>query len=144
MKKITFIIITIILSMVVCGCGQAGGLSLKAEIDKYSPSFSSVPGIPLIAEFERNLRYKDYKFHWVAEYGTFLKWHNETNGRIEILGHDVSTNEHKVYWSPLSKDSRQKSSFSIYLTIEEVDTLKVIDSTSLKITVQDGYYMVHN
>lgn len=85
----------LILLMVVAGCShEDSGLSIHPEIYEYTPTMSSVPGIALTASFQRDLKNKNYKFHWIAEQGIFLTWHDDGKGRIEALGNDIKTNVH--------------------------------------------------
>lgn len=141
------LVISILLFLIVfsfVGCAdQKTGLSIKSEIYEYSPMMSTTPGIPLIAEFIRDLKNKDYKYHWVAEQGIFLKWHDGGKGRLEVLGNDIKMNEHKVYWTiDLDKEIRA-ASFKIYLTIEEMNTGKVMYETSIQIDQKkQGYFTI--
>ena len=128
------LLIILIFAIFLTGCGDKDtGLSINPEINVYSPVMSSVPGIGLIAEFSRDLKNSDYKFHWVAEEGTFLTWHNEGKGRIEVLGNDIKTNEHKVYWSVDGGEEIRASAFKIYLTVEQIETSEVMYETALEI-----------
>lgn len=112
------------------GCvEEKTGLSIRPEIYEYSLNMSSSPGIPLVAQFTRDLKNKDYKYHWIAERGTFLKWHKEGRGRIEELGSDIKTNEHKVYWA-VDPD-------------EEIGSGKVMHETTIQIDQQrKGYFTI--
>ncbi len=136
-----FLIIAIIL---IAACGDRDSrLSITPEIDEYTPAMSSVPGIGLIAGFSRDLKNKDYKFHWVAERGTFLKWHDGGKGRIEVLGNDIKTNEHKVYWTVDPDENISEKSFLVYLTVEEIDTSEVMYETSIRIDQdREGYFSI--
>lgn len=136
---ISILLYLIVISLVGCA-EQKTGLSINPEIYEYSPIISSNPGIPLIAVFTRDLKNKDYKYHWVAEQGTFLNWHKEGNGKIKVLGNDIKTNEHKVYWTVDLDKKIKAASFKVHLTIEEIDTGKVMYETSLQIDQQEQSY----
>jgi|GEM_PF-3008869 len=105
---------------------------INSEINKYSLSMSSVPGIPLNAEFKANIKEENIKFHWITEKGTFLNWHQD-NGQINILGKNIITNEHKIYWSVEPNEKLKESNFKIYLKIEDKNSSKVICETSIQI-----------
>jgi hypothetical protein len=118
-------------------------LRIKPKIDLYTPTMSSTPGIGLIAAYSRDLKYSDYKYHWVAEQGMFLSWNKEGRSRIEELGADVYTNEHKVYWTARLDGMPEGEEFYVHLTIEKLDTLEVIDRTSLLILQdEEGMFRV--
>jgi autotransporter adhesin len=103
---------------------------------------SSTPGIGLVASFQRDLKNKNYKFHWLTEQGTFLTWHEDGKGRIEILGNDVKTNVHKVYWAT-GGERIKGSSFKIYLKVENIDTEEVMYETSIEILQNEsGYFSI--
>ncbi len=108
-------------------------LHINPEITLYSPSMSSTPGIGLIAAFDRDLKNSDYKFHWETEEGTFLQWKKSGAGKIEQLGSDVYTNEHKVYWTVLLDSPPEGSEFYVHLSVVKLDNQEVVDKTSLKI-----------
>ena len=129
----SLVLVLLILSL--AACSKPGPvLSIKSEISEYSPMMSSTVGIPLTAVSTLDLKNKNYKFHWITEAGTFLKW-NEANGfgRVEILGSDVLTNLHKVYWSMDQLKDIPAASFQVRLTIEELSTGNVIAQASLTI-----------
>lgn len=123
----------------------ANPLSIKPEILEYSPFMSSTPGIPLEANLTRDLKNKNYVYHWSTEEGTFLKWHNISvgKGRVETLGNDIKTNEHKVFWSVDPNHEIEAKAFQVLLTIEALDTGNVVYETSLEIK-QDkpGYFEI--
>jgi len=138
----TIVLFFIVLSFVGC-LEQKIGLSIKPEIYEYNLNMSSSPGIPLIAQFTRDLKNKGYKYHWVAEQGAFLKWQNEGKGRLEVLGNDIKTNEHKVYWVVDFDKEIKETSFEVRLTIEEIDTGKVMYEASIQIDQQQqGYFTI--
>lgn len=126
------------------GCNaENNGLSINPEIFEYTPAMSSVPGIALTATFQRDLKNKNYKFHWVAEQGTFLTWHDGGKGRFEVLGSDIKTNVHKVYWTVDLDQIIEETSFTIYLTVENIDTDEIMYETNIKILQQkEGYFSI--
>lgn len=85
------------------------------------------------------------QIHWVVEQGSFLMWHGNDKGmgRIEDMGNDIYTNVHKLYWSEGAEAISQKS-FSIYLTIEDINTAEVIAETSIRIdNPEEGYFTIN-
>lgn len=136
-------LLAMILSLPGCSADDSS-LAIKPELFEYSPYMSSTPGIPLVAVFTRELKNKNYVYHWIAEEGTFLKWHGSASGmgRIEVLGRDVTTNEHKIYWTVDPDHEIKAESFEVYLTIEELDTGKVMFETSLGIQQKEPLYFV--
>lgn len=104
---------------------------------------SSVPGIELIAVFTRDLKNKNYKYHWVAEQGIFLTWHDEGKGIIKALGSDIKTNVHKVYWSVNPDKSIEITSFKVHLTVEDIGTSEIYAETSILIKQKkSGYFSI--
>ncbi len=72
-------------------------------------------------------------------------WHGNDKGmgRIEDMGNDIYTNVHKLYWSESAEAISQKS-FSIYLTIENINTAEVIAETSIRIdNPEEGYFTIN-
>lgn len=129
-KFIPIILLSIILLLLAACSDDKVQLSIKPEINKYSPLMSSVPGIPLNAELKTKINDENIKFHWIAEQGTFLSW---DGSKVETLGKDVKTDRQKVYWSIDTNEKIKKSSFRIYLKVEDADSSKVISETSIQI-----------
>lgn len=144
MKKLGMIMFLMFLLIGLGGCGEEDPvLYINPEITEYSPNMSSTPGIPLLGVFTLDLKNSDLQFHWVAEEGTFLMWHNEGHGRIEDLGNDVMTNVHKMYWSTGTGESISEKSFTIYLSVEDIYTSEIIAETSIQIDQkEEGYFTI--
>jgi len=136
-------LLAMILSLPGCSADDSN-LTIKPELFEYSPYMSTTPGIPLVAVFTRELKNKNYVYHWIAEEGTFLKWHGSASGmgRIEVLGRDVMMNEHKIYWTVNPDHEIKAESFEVHLTVEELDTGKVTFETSLEIEQREPLYFV--
>lgn len=134
----------LILLMAIAGCSlEDSRLSIHPEIYEYTPTMSSVPGIALTASFQRDLKNKNYKFHWVAEQGIFLTRHDDGKGRIEALGNDIRTNVHKVYWTVNPDRAIKEDSFKVYLSVEHIDTNEIMYETYIVILQQkEGYFSI--
>lgn len=142
-KKFISIILLSSIFFSLSGCGDKKiDVYINPGIKEYSPIMSSVPGIPLNAEFNSSTKNENIKFHWVTEQGTLLKWQQD-NGKINILGKDIKINEQKVYWSVATEEKIKKSPFKIYLTIEDNDSSKIIAETSIQIEQnKEGFYFI--
>ena len=127
--------VILVTTVILAGCAkQPSALSILPEIRDYNLAMSSTPGIPLTAVYTRDLKNSNYKYHWVAEEGTFLKWNDSGGfGRVDVLGPDVLTNLHKVFWTMDSGKPIQKSAFQVRLTVEEVGTGTIVDEARLEI-----------
>jgi hypothetical protein len=147
MKKLITAILLIALIFSLVGCKENDDdrvLWINPEITEYWTYMSSTPGLKLTAAFTLDLKNSDLKYHWVAEQGTFLMWHGNEKGmsRIEDLGNDITTNVHKLYWSEGTEAISEKS-FSIYLTIEDINTAEVIAETSIQIDhPKESYFTI--
>lgn len=116
--------------------------SINSDINSYSPIMSSTPGIPLNVKLKPSANKDNIKFHWVTEQGTFLNW-QQNNGKVDILGSDVKSNEQKIYWSINPNEKINKSPFKIYLKIEENDSSKILYETSIELEQnKEGYFSV--
>lgn len=146
MKRISIVLLLILSIVCLTACaGEESVLRINPEIDLYTPTMSSTPGIGLIASYGRDLKNSDYKFHWVVEEGIFISWNQEGRGKIKELGNEVYTNEHKVYWTIRQDEPVYKSEFYVHLSVVKLDTQEVIDETSLLIWVdEDGMYRTNS
>lgn len=136
MKKSTADFVAVILLILSFGaCSPPTPvLRITPKISEYSSYMSSTPGIPLTAVSTLDLTNKNVQYHWLAEAGTLLKWDDGNGyGRVEILGSDVRTNLPKVYWSMDELNDIPATAFQVHLTIEALDTGKIIAKASLTI-----------
>ena len=78
-------------------------VKIAAGIEKYHPTMSSVPGLPLIASFEEK-EGKKYKLQWKISAGLLLLWDKKT-GKIENLENPAFTDNEMVYWSSVRGNS---------------------------------------
>ncbi len=82
-------------------------------------------------------------FHWIAEQGIFLTWHDDGKVRIEVLGNDIKTNVHKVYWSVNPSNAIKETSFNVYLTIEDIESDEIMYETNIEILQKkEGYFTI--
>ena len=142
MKK-QFVWMALLLSLfILAGCAKEEAvLRISPEIEQYSPTMSSVPGIGLIAVYSRDLKNSDYKYHWETEEGVFLKWSESGSGRITELGPSVYTNEHKVYWTIRPEEGIEKDEIRVHVSVVNIKSDEVLDEASLTIRkAQDGIY----
>lgn len=144
MKKFLLCLLLILLILSFVGCSaDEGSLSINPQINEYTPAISSTPGIEVIAVFSQDLKNKDLKYHWMAEQGTFLMWHDQGKGWLKDLGSDIKTNVHKVYWSVNQGEAIKEKAFKIYLTIENTQTSEVLAETSIQIRQDiEGYFTI--
>lgn len=115
-------------------------LIIEPQITKYTPTMSSVIGIPLTAKFVSGGTSRDVSYHWTAEYGQFLSWEM---GKVTGLGAEVRTEADKLYWSVDFKDQREISSFKIRLQVEDPQTGRGIARAELRLERDgEGYFIV--
>lgn len=142
-KIISLILCLLIIPVSILGCNEKKAeVIIKPEINQYSPLMSSVPGIPLNAEFKTEGKNKKVKYHWTCEEGIFLNW-VQGSWKITELGKDIKNDGEKIYWSVNVNNKIEKSSFKIHLKVEESGSLKVLAETSIEIKQnKEGYFTV--
>ena len=142
-KIISLILCLLIIPFSILGCNEKKAeVIIKPEINKYSPLMSSVPGIPLNAEFNTEGKNKKVKYHWTCEEGIFLNW-EQGSWKISELGKDIKNDGEKIYWSANVNNKIEKPSFKIHLKVEESGSLKVLAETSIEIKQnKEGYFTV--
>ncbi|SCP94821.1 hypothetical protein [Anaerobium acetethylicum] len=141
--RIPVSIVLLLFTALMTGCDdKKPEVQIKPEIEQYSTFMSSVPGLPLTAEFTSNSTNGNLTYHWIAEEGYFLTWNQET-GRIKVLGNDTRMNEPKIYWSVNPEEETDVSSFSIYLTVEDHNSAEEMSETSIRIERnEEGMYKI--
>ncbi|OPJ54589.1 hypothetical protein [Clostridium oryzae] len=142
LRKTLLIILALVLFSSLSGCGNKKQVvessnkkvevAIDSKITEYSPLMSSIPGIPLTANYKSKIKQDNIKFHWITEEGTFLVW-NKKSGKTRILGNDIKINNEKIYWAINSNEKLKKIPFKIYLKIENEHSSKVICESSIQI-----------
>lgn len=143
MKKHKVLILCLFLiSFFLLGCNEKKSeVFIKPELNIYTQTMSSVPGIPLIAEFKTKEKNMEIKYHWTAEEGIFLNW-EQSSGKISVLGKDFKNNGERIYWS-VDNNKIKKSSFKIYLKAEESNSSKILAETSIEIEQsKEGFFTI--
>lgn len=108
---------------------------IDAHDSAYSPLMSSSIGIALKANFSLEKDYKNLKYHWVTEEGSFF---------VEPEAKDVLNNGGPIVWQAIKdhKVADIKNSFNIVLEAIDMDSNKVVAKTSITINANDGFYKV--
>lgn len=120
--------------LLVAGCADDPvALRIEPEVDRYLPTMSSAPGLGLSAVASRDLKNSDLQFHWSAEQGTFLRWSRSGAGRVQELGPEVRTDEHRIYWHPLPDTELGAGSFRVHVSVVDRNTGDALENASLLI-----------
>jgi len=120
-----------------------GALFIDSDLDFYSPTMSSVPGLPLEGRFESDNIIQDVRYHWIAEYGSFLSWGDD--GIIEELGNDFFNSGEKVYWSPAPFEQYNvNKEFKIILKLEKDTGINVLAEAVILIKITEEGFSVNN
>jgi hypothetical protein len=120
-----------------------GILHIDSDLDFYSPAMSSVPGLPLKGRFESDNIIQNVRYHWIAEYGSFLSW--DDDGVIGELGSDFFNSGEKVYWSPepFEQDDVNKE-FEIILKLEDSTGINVLAEAITLIKITEEGFLINN
>ncbi len=146
MKKILAAVLLITALCILTSCQEKTDepvLWINPEPTEYWTYMSSTPGIALTAVLTLDLKNSDFKYHWIAEQGTFLMWHgNDGQGRLEDLGRDIKTNVHKLYWTA-GPEPFTDPSLRVYVTVENIETQEVIAETYIEIQQpEEGHFVI--
>lgn len=120
-----------------------GDLYIDSDLDFYSPAMSSVPGLPLKGRFESDNIIQNVRYHWIAEYGSFLSW--DDDGVIGELGSDFFNSGEKVYWSPEpSEQDDVNKEFEIILKLEDGTGINVLAEATILIKTTEEGFLINN
>jgi hypothetical protein len=132
MKKL-FLIMGFVLILLV-GCNKASErVTITTDRTSYTPSMSSAQGIKMTPNFETKKSYEDLIYHWETAEGEFIG-----------IGKEAENQGEPVLWSAVENDKVVdiKKSFDIELEVIDSDSKKVLATTKVTITPNDGFYKV--
>jgi hypothetical protein len=115
------VISTLILTGALLVLGQQPTVTISASILFYSPIMSSTVGIPLIPGYS-GMQSPDLRYHWNADYGTFVRW-DPPDYTVTDLGSDTVTTGGTVYWQYVPELHGKEPEFvRIRLFVEDTGT----------------------
>lgn len=151
MKIILSVLVLLVATSFTAGCQDpivtdttSYEITLSCPIEKYHPSMSSVPGLPLEVSGFTDLGVDDQILIDIRD-GQLLRWHED--GKVEMLNEPyiLTSLDTILYWSPLSNDALFKpgAEVDISLTIINAMTEVVYENKQFSIFVlNDGYYVL--
>lgn len=109
--------------------------SIDAHDSGYSPLMSSAIGIKLKPNFSLEKDYKNLKYHWVTQEGSFF---------VKPEANDVLNQGGPIIWQAIKdgKITDIKHSFNVTLEAIDMDSNKVVAKTSITINANDIGYKV--
>jgi hypothetical protein len=88
-------------------------VTIQAGQSYYSAVMSSVPGLPL-TPMTTGLATASVRYHWQADYGTFVVW-SSTTYVVQELGSDATVDNVTVYWNYYEIPASQKP---VHITLQ--------------------------
>lgn len=138
MKKLFLIGVFLLATVFLAACGKTNGsVSITSNVDKYTPTMSSVQGFTLTPNFRSDQKYHQLEYHWLAEKGSFISQFAPSRSEL--------TNEGEaVLWSAVEQDQLVdiKNDFQIVLEVIDGENGAVLAQTELTIEVDQGFYEV--
>ena len=132
MKRLS-IIMGFVLTLLV-GCNNASDrVTITTDRNSYTPSMSSAQGIKMIPNYETKKSNEELTYHWETAEGEFIG-----------IGKEAQNQGEPVVWSAVENDKVAdiKNSFDIKLEVIGSESKKVLASTKVTITPNNGFYVV--
>ncbi|MGE5628142.1 MAG: hypothetical protein ACM3X7_08490 [Solirubrobacterales bacterium] len=132
MKKL-FLIIGFAL-ILLAGCNSnSDRVTITTDRNSYTPSMSSAQGIKMTPDFETKKSCKNLIYHWKTGEGEFIG-----------MGKEVENQGQAVIWSAVGngKVVDIKKSFDIKLEIMDGESKKILATTKVTITPNNGFYEI--
>jgi hypothetical protein len=132
MKRL-FLIMGFILILLV-GCNKASDrVTITTDRNAYTPFMSSAQGIKMTPNFETKKSYEKLIYHWET-----------ANGEFVGIGKEVKNQGEPVTWSAVEDDKVAdiKESFDLKLEVINSESKKVLATTKITITTNNGFYEV--
>ena len=120
--------------MLLVGCNKSNdAVTITTNINSYTPSMSSVQGITMTPKFKTEKSYENLVYHWETNEGEFIG-----------LGKEVKNQGESVVWSAIENDKviDIKKSIDIKLEVIGSESKRVLATTKLTITPDNGFYKV--
>jgi hypothetical protein len=120
--------------MLLVGCNKSNDIvTITTNINSYTPSMSSVQGITMTPKFKTEKSYENLVYHWETNEGEFIG-----------LGKEVKNQGESVVWSAIENDKviDIKKSIDIKLEVIGSESKRVLATTKLTITPDNGFYKV--
>ena len=132
MKRL-FLIMGFILMLLV-GCSKTSDkVTITTDPNSYTPLMSSAQGITMTPNFETKRSYENLVYHWETNEGKFIG-----------IGKEVKNQGESVVWSAIENDKVKdiKKSFDIKLEVIGSESKRLLATTKLTITPNNGFYEV--
>ena len=132
MKRLSIIMGFVLILLV--GCNNASDkVTITTDRNSYSPLMSSAEGIKMTPNFETKKSNEELTYHWETAEGEFIG-----------IGKEAQNQGDPVVWSAVENDKVAdiKNSFDIKLEVIGSESKKVLASTKVTITPNNGFYVV--
>jgi hypothetical protein len=116
------------------GCNKINDtVTITTDRNSYTPAMSSAQGITMTPNLKTEKKYTKLVYHWTANEGEFIG-----------SGKEIKNQGEEVLWSAIANDAvtEIKSSFDIRLEVIDDESQKILASTKLTITPNNGFYEV--
>lgn len=144
MKRL-FLIIGLLL-ILLAGCSDSNDkVTITVDLGAYTPAMSSVRGISMTPNFETKKNYEHIVFHWESSEGEFIGYDWDFSEGEGIRNRkEVKNQGETVLWSAIENDKvvNIMEDFDINLEVIDSESNKVLASTKLTITADNGFYKV--
>jgi hypothetical protein len=120
--------------MLLVGCNKSNDIvTITTNINTYTPSMSSVQGITMTPKFKTEKSFENLVYHWETNEGEFIGLEKEVKNQGE-----------SVVWSAIENDKviDIKKSIDIKLEVIGSESKRVLATTKLTITPDNGFYKV--
>lgn len=134
MKKLFLALLAGFTLILFVGCNRTSDtVTITTDRDSYSPLMSSAQGITMTPNFKTEKKYTKPVYHWIANTGEFIG-----------SGKEVRNQGEAVLWSAISNDKviETKEPFDIRLEVIDDTSQKILASTKLTITPDNGFYKI--
>jgi hypothetical protein len=119
-------------------------VSIGSTIDTYTPTMSSVPGLPLIVSVDNRFNSSNLEYIWKTEKGGFLSWSADAGFIVKNLGPGCTVSDKTIYWTPVQDSTLVNESTSVTVEVKKVGTNKILGRKSVLIDCSDGnLYSIH-
>jgi hypothetical protein len=141
LRLLSLVVAILIAFSFAIGCSSqenATSVTIVSEIETYSPTMSSVPGLPLIASVTNSEALSNLEYTWKTDQGNFLSWGEESGYVIQMLGQECTIKNNDIYWSPNLDSNPNNEPIMVSVEVRQSGSEKEIGQKSVSIECIEG------
>jgi hypothetical protein len=141
-RSLSLVIAILIVFLFAIGCSSQEStinVSIVSDKESYSPTMSSVPGLPLIASVSSSVELSNLEYTWKTDKGSFITWGEDTGYAVKKLGQECTIKNNDIYWAPISESNPNNESIKVSVVVRQSGSERIIGQKSILIKSSEDH-----